>query len=767
MAKSEWKETYLLRGIDCPNCAEKLAHHLESLPFINELNFHYPTERLYVTYQAGAGDLSSLRAQLEAAILAREPQAKLQDDVDPRAHLEAEEKARRQRFRELLIALVAFFIAFALRLLFGSLELPWGGQISHHAPWLGPQKTGQILSLVLFALAYLVAGKDVYKSAFRSFKIRTLLSENFLMIIASLGAIAIGEYPEAVAVMLFYAWGEYMEQRAVAASRRSIEETINIMPDTALLITHHGPRHRAPEELQIGDHILIHPGARIPTDGVVIEGESQLDTKAISGESLPVTVRPGSPALSGSINGSGLLTVEVTRLYRDSTVANMLSLIEECAAKKSPTERFITRFARYYTPAVVGIAVLIAILPPLLGGQDFSTWLYRALLFLVASCPCALVISVPLAYYAGLGAASREGILVRGGAALEELAGANTLFLDKTGTLTEGNFAISKLAPAPGSDETSLLRAAVIAEAGSQHPLAEALRKSLQRICIAGGCEICPHEEDESSSALPASLDYQLVHRLLHELDRNKLTSQEKRGLGIITEYDGHQYLAGNARLMAEHGLSAVEDETAATVIHVARDGEYLGALYLADLIKSNARETLHALTHCSACRIDSVVMLTGDKSEVAAEVSESLGISRYAAELLPEDKLSTYQNYPAGKGARVFIGDGINDAPVLMASDVGVAMGGIGQAAAIEAADIIIANDNLEKFHQVLHIAKKTRRIVRENIGFALLIKFIVLLGGALGYLGMWTAVFADVGVAILAIFNALRILPTKRRKE
>ncbi|MDO5734407.1 MAG: heavy metal translocating P-type ATPase, partial [Eubacteriales bacterium] len=507
------KKAYSLTGIDCANCAQQLEDELRKLPVVKKVSYHFPTKRLAVSYS----DDPTAEAQLKELIAKREPEAVL------KPYGTASAPQNNSRLYLLIAALVLFLIGFFLRLKFGSFNIfstlfpateeALESGLAHGASKAGGVEvlpgsfgfTMQITSLLAFALSYILAAKRVYRKAFRNLKMGRLLDENLLMIIASLGAILLGEYPEAVAVMLFFAWGEYLEDRAVDASRRSIEETMNIMPEEASLLKDGQAITVKPEELVVGDIILIRPGAKVPADGVVVEGHSQLDSKAITGESLPLEVGPGDNVLSGCVNQSALLSLKVTKAYEDSTVARMLQLIADAAEKRSPTERFITRFARYYTPAVVGIAALLAVIPPLLNFGSFSTWLYRALIFLVASCPCALVISVPLAYFAGLGAASRQGILVKGGNALEELAKAHTLILDKTGTLTEGNFAISGLETADGVSETELLEAAIIGEAGSQHPLAVALRQSVQRLCLSGGCKLCAIEEEKQHPASTAA----------------------------------------------------------------------------------------------------------------------------------------------------------------------------------------------------------------------------------------------------------------------
>lgn len=714
------KKRWILDGIDCANCAANVERALQQVPGVDKLNYHFPTKKLTVVFD---GDAAAMQDRLQAVVDKTEPGAKLFD-----TKITAPSPEHKREAVMLTIALVLYLIAVVLRRVYGLGSLIPGLNPEHAAfDW----SLQQIVTLVLFAATYIIAAHDVYLKAVKKIKIGDFLDENILMIIASLGAIAIAEYPEAVAVMLFYAWGEFFQDLAVERSRKSIEAAMDIRPETAELVVDGTTKTVDPSELEIGDIILLHPGDRVPIDGTVIEGQSAIDTMAITGESVPVDVAPGDEILSGCVNTSGLLRVRVEKAYDDSTVARMLELIEDASEHKAPTERLITRFARYYTPAVVFLAVALAIIPPLILGDPFRVWLYRSLIFLVASCPCALVISVPMAYFAGLGVASRSGILIKGGNTLEELADAKTIILDKTGTLTEGRFVIDEIVALDGYSETEVLEAAAIAEASSRHPIAEAIKD-------AGNVTV---EMDE-------------------------LHAEDLTGFGIKADYQGSTYLVGNRRLMEEHGFDPAPRHAAATSAHVIKDGKYLGAIYLSDKIKDESVHAISDLKDCKRCAVDSVIMFTGDSSAVAEDVSRAVGLDRYKAELLPEDKLSEYELIEKEDGSRIFIGDGINDAPVLMASDIGIAMGAIGQDAAIEAADIIIGNDNLHKVHHVMHIARKTNRIVHQNIWFALGVKFIVLLLGALGYATMWAAVFADVGVALLAVLNSLRIMADKEFK-
>ena len=581
----------------------------------------------------------------------------------------------------------------------------------------------------LYLAAYFTVGWDVLWRAVRNIKNGQVFDENFLMAVATVGAVGCGELAEGVAVMLFYQVGELFQSVAVDRSRKSISSLMDIRPDYANVEREGQLEQVDPEEVGVGDTIVIKAGERVPLDGTVLDGTSNLDTAALTGESLPRSVKPGDEVISGCVNLSGLLHVKVSKPYGESTVAKILDLVENSAAKKAKAENFITKFARYYTPAVVFAALALAILPPLLGFGVWMDWLQRALTFLVVSCPCALVISIPLSFFGGIGGASRQGILVKGGNYLEALAAAGTVVFDKTGTLTRGNFEVTVIHPQE-MDEKELLECAALAERSSDHPIAQ----SILRAC----------------KELPA-------------LDRIS-ASEEIAGHGMHVTVDGREIYAGNARLMDKIGVPiTLNCKHDGTIIHVAVDGRYMGHIVISDQIKPEAAQALKAL---KAAGVERTVMLTGDAQGAAQAVAAQVGVDEVHAQLLPGDKVDQVERLLKEKRPRrtlVFVGDGVNDAPVLSRADIGVAMGAMGSDAAIEAADVVLMDDDLTKLPRAVAIARKTMRIVKENTVFAIGIKFLVLGLAAVGHANMWMAVFADVGVCILAILNAGRMLRAK----
>ena len=584
---------------------------------------------------------------------------------------------------------------------------------------LGLLLSGSV-SIVVFVAAYLAAGYDILLEAVSNIRRGQVFDENFLMSVASLGAMLMGEYAEGVAVLALYQVGEWFQHRAVDRSRDSISELMDIRPDHANRLVDGKIVEVSPEDVAVGEMILIRPGEKVPLDGVVAEGSSSLNTVALTGEALPRDVQAGDSVLSGSVNLSGQLRVKVTAAYGESTVAKILHLVEESSQHKAQTEKFITRFARVYTPLVCLAAVLLAVVPSLFDGQ-WMEWIRRALTFLVISCPCALVISVPLTFFSGIGGASRKGILIKGANHLETLAELDGVVFDKTGTLTRGQFTVTKIVPVAGTQE-QLLELAALAESGSTHPIARS-------VLAAWGKEI----------------------------DRSRIGQvEETAGHGLMAQVDGRTVHAGNAKLMAAMGVEAATLQESGTIVHVAADGVYQGYLVIADDVKPTAPQ---AIAELKALGVSRLVMLTGDRRAVAEEIAAGLGLSDVHAELLPSDKVSHLEALlSAGKTA--FVGDGINDAPVLRRADVGIAMGGVGSDAAIEAADVVLMDDDLAKLPRAIRIARKTMGIARQNIIFALGIKLIVMLLGALGIANMWIAVFADVGVALLAVFNAMRAM-------
>lgn len=583
----------------------------------------------------------------------------------------------------------------------------------------------------LFIISYLVVGFEILKKAVRNIFRGKVFDENFLMAVATIGAFAIGEFPEAVAVMLFYQVGELFQSYAVDKSRKSIASLMDIRPDYANIEKDGKVEKVDPDEVKIGDIIIVKTGEKIPLDGVVVDGTSSLDTMALTGESVPRVVKTEDEVLSGCINKDGLLKIRVTKEFGESTVSKILDLVENASSKKSKSENFITKFAKYYTPTVVIIAVLLAFIPPIIL-KDFSTfsvWLYRALSFLVVSCPCALVISIPLSFFGGIGGASKMGILIKGSNYLEALANTETVVFDKTGTLTEGIFEVQDIY-AEGIEKDELLRIVAHAENYSNHPIAKSVKKAYNK------------EIDEKIIKNP----------------------QELSGKGIWAKIDEKDILVGNEKLMLEEKIDFKKCDEVGTILYVAIDKKYVGYVLIADKIKQDSPKTIREL---KAMNIKETVMLTGDKKEVGEYVAKKLNMDKVYTELLPDGKVEKVEELlkqKSEKGKLVFVGDGINDAPVLTISDIGVAMGGLGSDAAIEAADIVIMTDETSKISKAINLSKKTMRIVRENIIFAIFVKIAVLVLTAFGASTMWEAVFADVGVSVIAIINALRMLNIKK---
>lgn len=593
------------------------------------------------------------------------------------------------------------------------------------------------LQYLLFGTAYVLMGRKVVLSAVRNLLHGKVFDENFLMTIATFGAIAIGEIPEAVGVMLFYTVGEYFQDRAVDKSRSSISALLDLRPTTARRITAAGPQQVGAEEIEVGEKILVYAGEHIPVDGEVVEGASFVDTSALTGESVPRSIEAGDAVLGGYVNGESTLTIKALKPADDSAMARVLHMVEDAAGRKAPTERFISRFARYYTPVVVGLALLVALLPPLLiSGQSFSVWGYRALILLVISCPCALVVSVPLGYFGGVGAAARAGLLVKGAEYLDRLLKTKIIAFDKTGTITKGNFTVTQVVPRNGSSAAELLRWAAAGEQQSRHPVAEAVR--------AAGAQYALDQD-----ALVLS-DY-----------------SEHKGYGVICTVNGRRVVAGSDRLMHREQIPHQDCEVAGTVVYLALDGSYLGYIMIADEIKPEAQDTVQRL---KSMGVEKIVMFTGDDQSAAKQVAGETGIDQCFSRLLPEDKLRQIEilkNNARREYSVMFVGDGINDAPVLTAADVGVAMGGLGSDAAVEAADIVLMKDDLRALPRGIQIARYTRKIVIQNIVGALGVKAVVLILGIAGYATMWAAVFADVGVALLAVANSLRIIGAFRNKK
>lgn len=627
-------------------------------------------------------------------------------------------KKLKKRIRRVAIGALVYLAAVLFQHLFPA--LPW------------------YLHLAAFLIAYAIIGGDVVKNAVRNIGRGQVFDENFLMTIATIGAFFVGDYPEAVAVMLFYQVGECFQSYAVNRSRKSIAGLMDIRPDYANLMRDGEWEKVDPDEVAVGETILVRPGEKIPLDGIVEKGNSSLDTMALTGESIPRDVQVGDDVISGCVNRSGLLEIKVTKPFGQSTVSKILDLVENAGSKKAQAENFITKFARYYTPVVVFCALALAVIPPLLAGGGWRDWIYRALSFLVISCPCALVISIPLSFFGGLGGASREGILIKGSNYLEVLASAEIVVMDKTGTLTKGNFAVTKIVPSvyAREKEIDLLRLAACAESYSNHPISKSIVE-----------------------AYAVQNEQEPVFRVSD--------AKEIPGQGVVVSLDSdnaiREIFAGNEKLMTAKGVSFETVMEVGTIVYVGEGEHYLGYILIEDEIKPDSQKAIQDMKQAG---VKKVVMLTGDHSRVAAKVAEAIGIDEYRAQLLPGDKVDEVEklfSQKTPKGKLVFVGDGVNDAPVLARADIGIAMGGLGSDAAIEAADVVIMTDEPSRIARAMKISVRTLRIVKQNIVFAIGVKVLVLILAALGMASMWAAVFADVGVAVIAILNAMRALKCK----
>ena len=589
----------------------------------------------------------------------------------------------------------------------------------------------ELINKCIFIIAYIIVGLEIVRKALRNIFRGKVFDENFLMTVATVGAFGIGEFPEAVAVMLFYQVGELFQSYAVDKSRKSIASLMDIRPDYANIEKDGKVLKVDPDDVNIGDIIIIKPGEKVPLDGTVIEGNTSIDTKALTGESLPREATPGDEILSGSINISGLVKVKVSKEYGESTVSKILDLVENASSKKSKSENFITKFAQYYTPIVVIIAVLLVVVPVIFFGGEFSDWIYRALSFLVVSCPCALVISIPLSFFGGIGGASKMGILIKGSNYLEAIASTEIIVFDKTGTLTEGIFEVQKINP-KDIDENDLLENAAYAECYSNHPISLSIKRAYGK-----------------------------------QIDKSKIKSTEElSGRGIVAIINGKNVLVGNEKLLNENNIEFEKNNDIGTILYVAIDNKYVGNIVIADKIKEDAKDSIMSLKKSN---IKQAVMLTGDRKAVGENVAGILGIDKVYTELLPDGKVEKVEELlkeKSEKGKLAFVGDGINDAPVLALADIGIAMGGLGADSAIEAADIVLMTDEPSKIVDTIRLSKKTMKIVKENIIFAISIKVLVLILSAIGISTMWEAVFADVGVSIIAILNALRVLNVKKMK-
>jgi Cd2+/Zn2+-exporting ATPase len=697
---------YELEGLDCPNCAAKIERELKKVEGLSDVTVNFSARTIDIK--------PDFEEDVVRALKKVEPHVKLvpENSVSDKNENYAQDGKSMLKTKLYNIILSAFFLGLGIAFshkLHGSYE---------------------ILEYGLFIVAYLLAGREVVQTALRNIIRGQVFDENFLMTVATMGAFAIHELPEAVGVMLFYSVGEYFQALAVARSRRSIADLMDIRPDYANLVTYDGISQVSPETVSIGETIVVRPGEKVPLDGEVSEGTSYLDTSALTGESVPRRVQPGEKVMAGMVNTQGLLKIKVEKTFGESSVSKILHLVQNASARKARTEQFITKFAYYYTPAVVFTALAVALVPPLvLTGQSFSKWLYRALTMLVISCPCALVVSIPLGYFGGIGGASRRGILVKGANFLETLTNVDTVVFDKTGTLTKGVFKVTDIKTQGSYSKGDLLRFAAYAEVHSNHPIAKSILEAYE-----------------------GAVDEALVKDY-----------KEIAGHGIAVKVEGKQVLAGNEKLLRDKGVTFSNEGLVGTVVHIAVDGIYAGYITISDEVRPDAVKAIKELKELG---VSHTAMLTGDTEETARQIAQKLNLDGYHGGLLPEEKVEKLEEIQGiGKARRktVFVGDGINDAPVITRADVGIAMGGLGSDAAIEAADVVIMEDMPSKVAEAIKIARHTKKIVVQNIAFALGVKGIFLALGAIGVATMWEAVFADVGVALLAILNSTRTLMYK----
>ena len=703
-------KVYLLKGLDCPNCSAKIEKEVGELDGVTSSTVNLMNQTL--TVQAGTSVAASLLDTVTTIVHSHEPDVEVSEkQLEATAPVKKDEKAAvyndedKKRTIRLAVGAVVYAIGMALTVF---------------------AKLPTLAELAFLIVAYVILGWDVVWQAVKNITRGQVFDEHFLMSVSTIGAFAIGEYPEAVAVMLFYQVGEFFQSLAVKRSRKSISDLMDIRPDSATVKRNGVLQVVSPESVAVGEIIVVKPGEKIPLDGIVVDGESMLDTKALTGESVPKSIRKGDEALSGCINQSGLLTLKVTKSFGESTVSKIIDLVENASARKAPTENFITTFARYYTPVVVGMAAVLAIIPPLVLGGGWSEWLRRGFVFLIVSCPCALVISIPLTFFGGIGAASKRGVLVKGSNYLEALNKVSVVVFDKTGTLTKGVFEVANIIPAAGYQKEQVLEYAAQAESYSNHPIAKSILATYGK----------PIDQKQFSGF------------------------EEISGHGISVTVQGKKVLAGNSKLMESEKIAYAACDAAGTKFYVAADGSYVGCILIADEVKPDSK---CAIAELKKIGVEKTVMLTGDDERIGKSVADELGLDAYYAQLLPDQKVEKLEMLDKQKrqGSKLaFVGDGINDAPVLARADVGIAMGGLGSDAAIEAADVVLMTDEPSKLVEAIDVAKATKRIVMQNIVIALGIKSVFLVLGALGMAGMWEAVFGDVGVTIIAVLNAMRIL-------
>lgn len=725
-----------LEGLNCAGCAGKIEDKVNKLSDVNEAVLNFSTKLLLITPNEGVSE-NDLEEKVKKIVLDLEPDVKVlkykdklkssgnacndrccesehshghdnNNELHERSHSHGNNSGiEKKEILRLGIALALFIIGMIVNL-------------------------DKIYEFIIFGVAYLIAGGEVLLRAFKNILKGQVFDENFLMSIATIGAFAIGEFPEGVAVMLFYEVGEMFQDYAVNKSRKSISDLMNIRPDFANLINLNGEEQKvAPESVNVGSIIVVRAGEKIPLDGTVLSGEATLDVSALTGESLPKEVEKNDDVLAGSINKSGLLKIKVTKSFGESTVSKILDLVENAGNKKSPTEKFITKFARYYTPVVVFSALALAVIPPLLiSGESFSQWISRALIFLVVSCPCALVVSIPLGYFGGIGSASKNGILIKGSNYLEALNNVESIVFDKTGTLTKGTFKVKKVNSTSQLDKKELLKLGAYAEYYSNHPIAKSV-----------------------------------VSAFNGNIDKTKISDYEEiSGKGIKVKVEGNTLLAGNSKLMSMYNINLTSINEVGTVVYLSDEKNELGYIVISDEVKEDAKEAISGLKKIG---VKQTIMLTGDNEKVGESVAKELGLDKAYCSLLPQNKVEKLEEIFAdkSKGKKIaFVGDGINDAPVLARADIGIAMGGVGSDAAIEAADVVIMDDEPSKIIKAIQIAKRTNKIVWQNIIFALGVKAIILIFGALGMATMWEAVFGDVGVTLIAVLNSSRILKNKK---
>ena len=701
-------KVYLLKGLDCPNCSAKIEKEVGELNGVSSSVVNLMKQTLTISVDASVA--MTVAKQVEAIVHNHEPEVEVSEYAAEGTTIKnTKNKDDKDDSKKMIFRLISGAVFFAIGIILGELV-----------------KAPLPVELAFLIISYIILGGDIVLKAVKNITKGRVFDENFLMTLSTMGAFIIGEYPEAVAVMLFYQVGEFFQDMSVKRSRKSIANLMDIRPDFATVNRNGELVTVAPESVSIGEVIVVKPGEKIPLDGIVIDGESMLDTKALTGESVPRTVHQGDEALSGCINQSGVLTIRVTKAFGESTVAKIIDLVENASSRKAPTENFITTFARYYTPAVVILAAILAIVFPLAFGGDWIEWIRRGMVFLVISCPCALVISIPLTFFGGIGAASKHGVLVKGSNYLEALNNVSTVVFDKTGTLTKGVFNVTDIISANGFTSEQVLKYAARAESFSNHPIAKSILAFYGK-----------------------------------EVDQATITDyKEISGHGISIVADGKKVLAGNTKLMEAENISYTICDKIGTKVYVSIDGQYAGCILIADEVKTDSKSAIAALKRIG---VERTVMLTGDDEKIGKAVAEQLGLDEYYAQLLPDQKVEKLELLDSKKrsGSKLaFIGDGINDAPVLARADVGIAMGGLGSDAAIEAADVVLMTDEPSKLVEAIEVAKATKRIVTQNIVIALAIKGVFLVLGAFGIAGMWEAVFGDVGVAMIAVLNAMRIM-------